>query len=62
MPLYVVIVWLSLATTVLILLNGILVGNLAVKIQNRGILILVIFLRWIHVWNVTIDSFDALSG
>lgn len=39
-PLYVVIVWLSLATTVLILLNGILVGNLAVKIQNRGILIL----------------------
>ena len=40
---YVVIVWLSVATTVLILLNGILVGNLAVKIQSKGILILVIF-------------------
>ncbi len=53
---YVVIVWLSVATTVLILLNGILVGNLAVKIQNKGILILVNFL----LTNSCLETYSTL--
>ena len=58
---YVIIVWLSVATTSLIIFNGAVIGSLAIKFQHKGIIIfvnyrsfiLLIFASYISTWNPT---------